>query len=64
MIIKEINKLLKDENKNNEKINLFSDLIKNDKNFKELINYTNKLNELYKKCCNNKKFLEIKKANN
>ena len=64
LIIKEINKLSKDENKNNEKINLFSDLIKNDKNFKELINYTNKLNELYKKCCNNKKFLEIKNANN
>ena len=58
LVLKEINGLIKDEN--NDKINSYSDLIKNDKNFKEMINYANKINDLYKKCCINKKFLEIK----
>ena len=58
LVLKEINGLIKDEN--NDKINSYSDLIKNDKNFKEMINYANKINDLYKKCCGNKKFLEIK----
>ena len=58
LVLKEINGLIKDEN--NDKINSYSDLIKNDKNFKEMINYANKINDLYKKCCVNKKFLEIK----
>ncbi len=60
LIIKEINELNKEENKNNEKINLYSDLIKTDKNFKEMIIYVNKINDLYKKCCINKNFLAIK----
>ena len=58
LVLKEINGLIKYEN--NDKINSYSDLIKNDKNFKEMINYANKINDLYKKCCVNKKFLEIK----
>ena len=62
LIIKEINELNKQENKNNEKINLYSDLIKTDKNFKEMIISVNKINDLYKKCCINKHFLEIKNS--
>ncbi len=62
MILKEINKLSKDENKNNDKVSLFSELIKNDKNFKEMINCANKINDLYRKCCTNKKFLDIKNS--
>ena len=62
MILKEINKLSKDENKNNDKVSLFSELIKNDKNFKEMINCANKINDLYRKCCTNKKVLDIKKS--
>ena len=61
MILKEINKLSKDE-KSNDKISLFSELIKNDKNFKDMINCANKINDLYKKCCTNKKFLEVKNS--
>ena len=62
MILKEINTLSKDENKNNDKVSLFSELIKNDKNFKEMINCANKINDLYRKCCTNKKFLDIKNS--
>ena len=62
LIIKEINELNKQENKNNEKINLYSDLSKTDKNFKEMIISVNKINDLYKKCCINKHFLEIKNS--
>ena len=62
LIIKEINELNKEENKNNEKINLYSDLIKTDKNFKEMIISVNKINDLYKKCCINKQFLDIKNS--
>ena len=62
LIIKEIKELNKEENKNNEKINLYSDLIKTDKNFKEMIISVNKINDLYKKCCINKQFLDIKNS--
>ena len=62
MILKEINKLLKDENKNKDKISLFSELFKYDKNFKEIIISAYKMNDLYKKCCKNKKFLDIKNS--
>ena len=42
------------------KLSLFSDLLKNNKYFKEMIIYMNKVTELYKKCLTNKKFNEVK----
>ena len=42
------------------KMSIYNNLIKTDKNFKDLIYTFSKLNDIYSKCLKNKKFLEIK----
>ena len=42
------------------KLYIFSDLLKNNKYFKEMILNMNKVIELYKKCLSNKKFNDVK----
>ena len=42
------------------KMSIYNNLIKNDKNFKDLIYTFSKINDIYSKCLKNKKFLELK----
>jgi len=42
------------------KMSIYNNLIKNDRNFKDLINTFSKINDIYSKCLKNKKFIELK----